>query len=157
MRYRGLTRINRRAGASGRSSEPGEELISVLSLADYDIQPDEMLVAIPKGFEGRVIAPMAASLLADGRVQKLVNRIVRTNKLPPPPTLCGRLRKTLVRSKRKLKHRIGKGGIGTKLMGSSVLVLVLLIVAHFLAPLHVPAKLREIEAALGKVIELFWE
>ena len=157
MRYRGLTRVQRRTSASSRSTDPGEELISVLSLADYNIQPDEMLVAIPRGFEGRVIAPMAASLLADGRVQKLVNRIVRTNKLPPPPTLFGRLRKTLVRSKRKLKRRIGKGGIGTKLMGSFVLVLVLLILAHFLAPSHQPAKVREIEAALGEVIESFWE
>ena len=161
MRYRGLTRINRRAGASGRSSEPGEELISVLSLADYDIQPDEMLVAIPKGFEGRVIAPMAASLLADGRVQKLVNRIVRTNKLPPPPTLCGklygRLRKTVVRSKRKLKRRIKDSGMGTKVMGSFVLVLVFIVLAHFLAPSHLPAKVREIDAPFGKAIETYWE
>jgi hypothetical protein len=129
----------------------------VLSLADYDIQPDEMLVAIPKGFEGRVIAPMAASLLADGRVQKLVNRIVRTNGLPPPPTLYGRLRKAIIRSKRKLKRRIGKGGIGTKLMGSFVLVLVLLILAHFLAPSRLPAKIQEFDAAFGKAIEAFWE
>ena len=156
MRYRGLTRVQRRTGVFSRSSEPGEELISVLSLADYDIQPDEMLVAIPKGFEGRVIAPMAASLLADGRVQKLVNRIVRTNKLPPPPTLYGRLRKTFVRSKRKLRRRIGKGGIGTKLMGSFVLVLVLLILVHFLAPSYLPAEVRDIDAAFGKAIEAFW-
>ena len=159
MRYRGLTRVQRRTSASRRSTEPEEELISVLSLADYDIQPDEMLVAIPKGFEGRVIAPMAASLLADGRVQKLVNRIVRTNKLPPPPTLYGRIRKAIVRSKRKLKRRIGKGGIGTKLMGSFVLVLILIILAHFLAPSlsHLPAKVREIEVVFGKVIEACWE
>lgn len=157
MRYRGLTRVQRRAGASSRSTEPGEELISVLSLADYDIQPDDMLVAIPKGFEGRAIAPMAASLLADGRVQKLVNRIVRTNRLPPPPTLYGRLRKAIIRSKRKLKRRIGKGGIGTKLMGSFVLVLVLLILAHFLAPSRLPAKIQEFDAAFGKAIEAFWE
>ena len=157
MRYRGLTRVQRRTGVSSRSSEPGEELISVLSLADYDIQPDEMLVAIPKGFEGRVIAPMAASLLADGRVQKLVNRIVRTDKLPPAPTLYGRLRRTFVRSKRKLRRRIGRSGIGAKLMGSFVLVLVLLILVHFLVPSYLPAEVRGIDAAFGKAIEVFWE
>jgi hypothetical protein len=168
MRYRGLTRVqwggdaatsrSTRGEASGRgSSEPGEELISVLSLADYDIQPDEMLAAIPNGFEGRVIASMAASLLTDGRVQKLVNRIVRTNQLPPPLTLCGRLRKSVVRSKRKVKRRLEKCGIGQKLMGSLLILLALVILMHFLVSAYLPMELQEIDALFRRAVGAFWE
>mmetsp|Transcript_6409 Transcript_6409/g.17896 ORF Transcript_6409/g.17896 Transcript_6409/m.17896 type:complete len:423 (-) Transcript_6409:1394-2662(-) len=167
MRYRGLTRVQKRFDPTSRCSgdtsfgrgspEPGEELISVLSLADYDIQPDEMLVAIPKGFEGKVIAPMAASLLADGRVQRLVNRIVRSNRLPPPPTLCGRFQKAFVRSKRRLKRQAGNGGIGIMLTGGVLAVLILLMWMHIFAPTYLPTEIQELGAAFGRTIEAFWE
>ena len=165
MRYRGLTRVrnvSRSDSSSGRgSTEPGEELISVLSLADYDIQPDEMLVAIPKGFEGKVIAPMAASLLADGRVQKLVNRIVRSNQVPPPPTLYGRIQKGIARSKRRLNRRLRNGGIGIKLMGIIIVVILLLVWVHMwthiFAPAYLPSEVHELDAAFGRAIEAFWE
>ena len=49
--------------------------------------------------------------------------------------------------------------MGTKVMGSFVLVLVFIVLAHFLAPSHlpVPAKVREIDAAFGKAVEMYWE
>ena len=165
MRYRGLTRV-RNASESNNSSgcgstEPGEELISVLSLADYDIQPDEMVVAIPKGFEGKVIAPMAASLLADGRVQKLVNRIVRSNQVPPPPTLYGRIRRDIARSKRRLNRRLRNGGIAIKLMGIITAVIMLLMWVHMwthiFTPAYLPSEVHELDAAFGRAIEAFWE
>lgn len=165
MRYRGLTRVrnaSRSDNSSGRgSTEPGEELISVLSLADYDIQPDEMLVAIPKGFEGKVIAPMAVSLLADGRVQKLVNRIVRSNQVPPPPTLYGRIHRSIARSKRRLNRRLRNGGIGIKLMGITIVVIMVLMWVlmwtHIFAPAYLPSEVHELDAAFGRAIEAFWE
>lgn len=169
MRYRGLTRVRnacRSDNTSGRGSTvPGEELISVLSLADYDIQPDEMLVAIPKGFEGKAIAPMAASLLADGRVQKLVNRIVWSNQVPPPPTLYGRIRRGIARSKRRLNRRLRNGGIAIKLMVIIIAVIMLLMWVHMwvhmwrhiFAPAYLPSEVDELDAAFGRAIEAFWE
>ena len=165
MHYRGLTRVrnaSRSDKSSGRgSAEPGEELISVLSLADYDIQPDEILVAIPKGFEGKVIAPMAASLLADGRVQKLVNRIVRSNQVPPPPTLYGRIRRGIARSKRRLNRRLRNGGIGIKLMAIIIVVIMLLMWVHMwthiFTPAYLPPEVHELDAGFGRAIEAFWE
>mmetsp|Transcript_29800 Transcript_29800/g.69936 ORF Transcript_29800/g.69936 Transcript_29800/m.69936 type:complete len:403 (-) Transcript_29800:2110-3318(-) len=165
MHYRGLTRArnaSRSDKSSGRgSAEPGEELISVLSLADYDIQPDEMLVAIPKEIEGKVIAPMAASLLADGRVQKLVNRIVRSNQVPPPPTLYGRIRRGVARSKRRLNRRLRNGGIGIKLMAIIIVVIMLLMWVHMwthiFTPAYLPPEVHELDAGFGRAIEAFWE
>eukprot|EP00562_Extubocellulus_spinifer_P007977 CAMPEP_0178506546 /NCGR_PEP_ID=MMETSP0696-20121128/19733_1 /TAXON_ID=265572 /ORGANISM="Extubocellulus spinifer, Strain CCMP396" /LENGTH=303 /DNA_ID=CAMNT_0020135953 /DNA_START=229 /DNA_END=1136 /DNA_ORIENTATION=+ len=53
-RYKALTR------ATG--AEAGVEMISALSLTEYDVHPDEVLVAIPRGYTGGQVAPMAASL-----------------------------------------------------------------------------------------------
>lgn len=76
---------------------------------------------------------MTASLLADRRVERVVSRIVRNNRLPPPPTLYGRIQNALVRPKHRLQRHFRDGGIGNKLMGSFLVVLTLLIWAHVFA------------------------
>ena len=143
-RYKALTRA---AGA-----EAGVEMISALSLKEYDVQADDVLVAIPRGYTGKQVAPMAASLLSDDRVQKLMNRIVKRSKPEPSPTRStyGKARHLFNKSKRRIKRRMRKASSGAKVLCSFITIVVLFAWLYYFASPYLPNEMREmIEASVG--------
>mmetsp|Transcript_17088 Transcript_17088/g.37250 ORF Transcript_17088/g.37250 Transcript_17088/m.37250 type:complete len:426 (+) Transcript_17088:279-1556(+) len=151
-RYRALTRA---VGA-----EAGVEMISALSLTEYDVHPDEVLVAIPRGYTGGQVAPMAASLLSNDRVQKLMNRIVKRSKPEPTSTtyassMYGKARHVFNKSKRRFKRRMRKASSGAKVLCSFITVVVLLAWLYYFASPYLPKEMREmIEAGVGSAESL---
>lgn len=55
-----------------RPSKDGQELINSLCLQDYDLERDEITVAIPSGMKGKQILSISKPLLKDRNVHKLV-------------------------------------------------------------------------------------
>lgn len=56
-----------------RPMKDGQELINSLCLQDYDLDRDEILVAIPSGMKGKEIVTISQPLLQDRTVQKMVS------------------------------------------------------------------------------------
>lgn len=56
-----------------RPLKEGQELINSLCVQDYDLDRDEILVAIPAGMTGKQIVKISQPLLKDRNVQKMVS------------------------------------------------------------------------------------
>ena len=56
-----------------RPFKGGQELINSLCVQDYDLDKDEILVAIPSGMRGKQIVKMSKPLLTDRNVHKMVS------------------------------------------------------------------------------------
>ena len=55
-----------------RPTKDGQELINSLCIQDYDLDRDEILVAIPSGMKGKTIVKISEPLVNDGNVKKMV-------------------------------------------------------------------------------------
>jgi hypothetical protein len=60
-----------------RPTKGGQELINSLCVQDYDLDRDEILVAIPSGMKGKTIVKISEPLVNDGNVKKMVRRKMR--------------------------------------------------------------------------------
>ncbi len=108
----------------------GVEMLNTLSVVDYSIQKDEVLIAIPDGYNAKECAKFAKPILEDTRLVRLLKKLKKAQrKQEKLKSRGGELYKT--KGMKKIDERTGGGYCFGFISGSFVFIFFLVVTAFY--------------------------